>query len=125
MARILIVDDHKEIAELCASTLREDYDLDMVETANKAASMAARLDYDVVLMDIALRRSSGVTAALALRGLGFTGPIIAITGGLVEVDEMLFERARFAMTLHKPFMPDVLRAAVRQQLIQMPKGDGV
>jgi DNA-binding response OmpR family regulator len=125
MARILIVDDHNEIAELCASTLREDYDLDVVETANKAASMVARCAYDVVLMDIALRRSSGVTAALALRGLGFAGPIIAITGGLVEVDEMLFERSRFAMTLHKPFMPDVLRAAVRQQLIPMPRGDGV
>lgn len=113
MTRLLIVDDHKEVAEMYALAL-EGYDLDFAETANEAAGQAARHQYDLVIMDIALRRSSGVTAALALRGLGYEGPIIAITGGLVPSDDMLYGRAQFIETLHKPVMPSALIAVVQR-----------
>lgn len=113
MARLLIVDDHKEIAEVYAAILGDDHELDFAASANEAAAQVARNQYDLVFMDIALRRSSGVTAALALRGLGYDGPIVAVTGGLVPSDDMLYGRARFAETLVKPVMPATLREMVR------------
>lgn len=114
MARLLIVDDHKEIAEVYDATLGEDHQLDFADTANEAAGLAARHQFDLVFMDIALRRSSGVTAALALRGLGYEGPIIAVTGGLVPPDDVLYGRARFAETLTKPVMPSTLVEMVQR-----------
>jgi CheY-like chemotaxis protein len=114
MARILIVDDHKEIADLYGAILEDDHELDFATTANEAASKAARHQYDLIIMDIALRRSSGVTAALAIRGLGYVGPIVAVTGGLVPSDEALYGRARFAETLTKPVMPEAVRSVVKR-----------
>lgn len=119
MARLLIVDDHKEIAEVYNVLLGEEHHLDFAETANEAAGQVARHQYDLVFMDIALRRSSGVTAALALRGLGYEGPIVAVTGGLVPSDDLLYSRAGFVETLVKPVMPDTLREIV-QRFIRPP-----
>lgn len=114
MARILVVDDHEEVADVYAATLEEDHELSFAASANDAAGLAARHQFDLVIMDLALRRSSGVTAALALRGLGYEGPIVAVTGGLVPSDDVLFGRARFAETAVKPLLPDAMRALVAQ-----------
>jgi two-component system OmpR family response regulator len=113
LAHILIADDHDAIREVYANVL-EGHALDFVETAGDAAGAMVRGIYDLVIMDIALKRSSGVTAALALRGIGYTGPIIAVTGGVVETDPLLVERAGFAETLIKPVPPDEIRRIVVQ-----------
>lgn len=122
MARLLIVDDHKEVAEIYDAVFGEEHQLDFATTANEAAGLAARHTYDLVFMDIALKRSSGVTAALALRGLGYDGPIVAVTGGLVPSDDVLYGRARFAETLTKPVLPSTL-AETAQRFVEAPPSD--
>ena len=123
MARILVAEDHDVIRELY-ETLLSGHELHFVESASDAASyMAARPDYDLVIMDLALRRSSGVVAALALRGLGYTGPIIAITGSIVKVDPLLLERAGFVETLIKPAAAKELVRVV-QKYVGVTKGEG-
>lgn len=117
MLRALIVDDHEEIAEIFGGALLEaGVEWDAAKTANEAAAMAVRQSYDLVLMDMALRRSSGITAALALRGLGYQGPIFAVTAGLLPVDDILFKRVGFAETLTKPLQLEQLVEAARAHL---------
>lgn len=117
MARILVVDDHEGVAGVFGDIVTEaGHEVAFAATANEAASSAIRNRFDLVIMDMALRQSSGVTAALALRGLGYDGPIIGVTGGLVPSDERLLERARFAAMLRKPLMPVDLRAAIDREL---------
>lgn len=120
MARVLIVEDHDEIAEMMAEVLEAGgYQVAIVASANKAAEAFVLEPFDLVIMDILLRRSSGVTAALALRGLGFTGPIIAAHAGLQPVPGELYRRAGFAAELQKPFTLQDLPAIV-DRLLEPP-----
>jgi CheY-like chemotaxis protein len=83
--RILLVDDSPELATLVRSYLKDTgWDLDVVETGERAVAQATTERYDVVLMDIALPGLDGATAAHAIRaadlarGISPT-PIIAMT----------------------------------------------
>ncbi len=124
--RILIVDDHKEVSEVFAEILH-DHVIDVAATANEAASQYVRrvVDYNIVLMDIALRESSGVVATLALRALGYTGPVLVISGGLAPTDEELLPYCRFTKILSKPISPELLVAEVEKAVVEVPSTKGV
>lgn len=117
MALVLVVDDDNDVADVLGMILiGEGHQVAYAKSANEALSQAARHQFDAVIMDMSLLRSRGVTAALALRGLGYDGPIIGITGGLVPDDERLIDRAKFAAMLNKPVMPAVFAATVAEHL---------
>jgi CheY-like chemotaxis protein len=83
--RILLVDDSPELAMLVATYLKgTGWELDVVDTGERAVSQASTERYDVVLMDIDLPGLDGATAAHAIRtadlarGVSPT-PVIAMT----------------------------------------------
>jgi CheY-like chemotaxis protein len=83
--RILLVDDSPELAMLVRTYLRgTGWQLDVVESGERAVAQASTERYDVVLMDIDLPGLDGATAAHAIRaaelarGVSPT-PIIAMT----------------------------------------------
>ena len=83
--RILLVDDAPELATLVRAYLKDTgWDLDVVDTGERAVAQATTERYDVVLMDIDLPGLDGATAAHAIRaadlarGISPT-PIIAMT----------------------------------------------
>ena len=83
--RILLVDDSPELATLVRSYLNgTGWDLDVVETGERAVAQGTTERYDVVLMDIDLPGLDGATAAHAIRAADLARgtsptPVIAMT----------------------------------------------
>jgi CheY-like chemotaxis protein len=83
--RVLLVDDSPELATLVRAYLKDTgWELEVVDTGERAVAQATTERYDVVLMDIDLPGLDGATAAHAIRaadlarGISPT-PIIAMT----------------------------------------------
>jgi CheY-like chemotaxis protein/HPt (histidine-containing phosphotransfer) domain-containing protein len=83
--RILLVDDSPELATLVRTYLKDTgWELDVVETGERAVAQATTERYDVVLMDIGLPGLDGATAAHAIRAADLARgtsptPVIAMT----------------------------------------------
>lgn len=118
MARILIVDDNEEVAELFLGILEEaGHQCEISGSAYGAAVRALQsTPFDLAIVDLVLAGSDGVIAALAMRGLGFAGPIVVITGNLAEENSGLYRMAKFAGRLLKPVRPAELVAEVAKHL---------
>ena len=87
-----------------------------------AASVRAGRPYDLVLMDIQMPELDGYGATSALRSLGFTNPIVALTANAMD-----HERARCLQCgcdgfLTKPIQVDTLLRGVAGFLRQTAKG---
>ena len=120
MARILIVEDNVPVAQVFGEALQgAGHDVSFSTSANEA--IAAQIDAapDLVLMDMSLERSNGMTASLALRGAGYDGPILLVTGGLVPFDREMYERARISVELRKPIALEALVAEVEKYLTRV------
>lgn len=83
--RVLLVDDSPDLALLVKTYLKDTgWDLDIVETGERAVAQATTERYDVVLMDIDLPGLDGATAAHAIRAADLARgvsptPVIAMT----------------------------------------------
>jgi len=112
-----MVEDNDLVAEALSEALsRAGHNVDHSITPGGATHRIVRNSYDLVLMDLALPEYDGDKLAAEMRDVGFAGPIIALTGGLLTIDKELAERANFAAVLRKPILPDDLVAAVDQFL---------
>jgi len=128
MARILVVEDNDEIAAYLIDMLHSaHYEIDRAATAEGAVLRVKHNRYDLILMDLLLLErphtteapglapsANGAITTMALRYLGYVGPVIMLTGNLAGIDEEVIEAARFTGRLLKPALPkDVLPAVAR------------
>jgi CheY-like chemotaxis protein len=74
-------------------------------------ALAAGRAYDVVLMDISMRRVCGDVACATLRAAGATLPILAVSGNAEGAGDDLM-RHGFTAALGKPFTIEALRDAL-------------
>lgn len=119
MKNILIIEDNDEVAAVFEAILTDaGYSVERSAAAYGAVLRALKTPFDLVLMDLLLQGANGAVAALALRGLGFTGPIIIVTGGAMPIDQAAYDRAGFTGRLLKPVLPSELLAEVARQLDQ-------
>lgn len=117
MANILIVDDNDEVAEIFSELLEgEGHHVERAAAAYGAVLRALKTPPAVVIMDLLLQGANGAVAALALRGIGVTCPIVVVTGGLMPIDERVYELAGFSGRLLKPVKPSELLDEVRRRL---------
>jgi CheY-like chemotaxis protein len=117
MANILIIEDNDDVAELFKALIEEKgHYVERSAAAYGAVLRIAKTNFDLVLMDLLLQGANGAVASLALRGLGYVGPIIVITGGLMPLDEDICNRAGFAARLLKPVRPEELLNEINNQL---------
>jgi DNA-binding response OmpR family regulator len=67
--KILLIEDHKALAEITIDMLREMYDHDVEHALNavQACEMARQRPYDLILIDLKLPDSNGYDLALELR----------------------------------------------------------
>src|SRR5689334_32146 len=99
MASVLIVEDDDQVAQTI-----EDIVMELGHTCDRSAAaygaclrmLRSGVRYDIVLMDLLLQGANGAVTGLALRGLGFSGPILVITGNLMPIDQSLFDSVGFA-----------------------------
>ena len=130
MAVILVIEDDDQVATLITDIVA----LSGHTTDRAAAAYSGCLrmlqsgcSYDLVIMDLLLQGADGAIAALALRGLGYNGPILVVTGNLVPIDVGLYTAAKFAGRMLKPFGIEELRAEIDRQLAKnepAPSGTG-
>jgi CheY-like chemotaxis protein len=111
MGNILLVDDDVDFAEALSEQLRcAGHDVHSISDSEQAlaACLAEKggISPDVIIVDLYMPRQDGIQVIAALRQVGVTAPIIAISGGgsirftkMLEVAKVLGANASLA----KPF----------------------
>ena len=115
--RVLIVDDDAAFAEGLRAVLADVDRIDVVATAANGAEalrLAREQEPDVILMDIAMPRMDGVSAARRLRKTCPNARVVMLTGSDVEADR---NRAREVGAVDYLRKEDVVR--VPETLVQL------
>ena len=108
VAHVLIIEDEPLVADIMTATLSGAGHTSAHAVASYGAVLRvadSKSPFDVVLMDIMLQGANGAVTALALRGWGYAGPIVCITGGLMPIDKRVMKKANFAEYIEKPLLP--------------------
>ena len=78
--RLLLVEDEPLTIRMLAKGLREQaYAVDVAESADAAAALAADHDYDLIVLDLGLPDGDGLTLCRRIRDAGTTAPILILT----------------------------------------------
>ena len=127
---ILVVDDEKPIVDILVYNLqREGYNTLEAYDGEEALRLVARLKPDLVLLDIMLPKTDGITVCRRIR-YSYNIPIIMLSAKDEEVDKILGLEMGADDYITKPFSVRELVARVKANLrkndteIEFPKIDG-
>ena len=113
---VLIVDDHADTREMCATWLAV-WGFQPAEAADgsEALSQALALAPACILMDLSLPGLDGREGTRQLRADPRTRavPVIAVSGHSVAGVDVEADRGLFAAAVTKPWMPETLSGAIR------------
>jgi DNA-binding response OmpR family regulator len=112
--RILIVEDNEKVAGLLAKRLTENlFVVDLAKTVDEAMGALEIVDFDLVVLDLALPDGNGIDVLRALRKKGKQIPILIETArdDATHRVEALNQGADDYIV--KPFSPEELLARVR------------
>ncbi len=116
---VLIVDDHADTREMCA-TLLALAGFRTAEATNgvEALSMAKALLPDCILMDLSLPALDGREATRQLKSDEHTGgiPVIAVSGLSIGERVPRASEEGFAAVVTKPYTPEAVLSAIRLAL---------
>ena len=79
-ARVLLVDDNETVLSLMTDFLSSGYQVDRASTAGQALKAIAANMPDVILLDVNMPGTDGLTLLQSLRRHGVTAPAFVITG---------------------------------------------
>jgi DNA-binding response OmpR family regulator len=114
--RILVVDDEPTIREVVGLYLRrEGFEVESAADGDAALAMIARGGLDLLILDLMLPGSDGLTITRQVRAAGSL-PIIMLTARGEEIDRVLGLELGADDYLTKPFSPRELVARVRAVL---------
>ena len=112
MARIIVVDDERSIAEGVAAYLeREGHDVTTAATADRAVELG-RTSPDLIVLDVMLGRGSGFDVLRTLRGEGRRIPVIILSARVDVIDRVAGLELGADDYVTKPFEPRELVARV-------------
>jgi len=122
--RILVVDDDPELTDILQRALTEQlYHVEVAYDGQSAQHMVLSEDYDLVVLDLMMPRTDGVTVCRNVREAGKTTPIIMLTARDGTEDRILGLDAGADDYLVKPFSMGELLARIRaviRRIQQMP-----
>jgi two-component system response regulator AtoC len=117
-ARILVVDDEKDLAEYLAEELTiEGYHTATAYDGVDAVLNAIENEWDAVLMDIRMPKLDGIGALKIIRRIKPDLPIILFTGQANQSEMMASKRLGAFTCLLKPITTDHLFKTLNQVLI--------
>ena len=115
--RVLIVEDDKKIASFIKLGLEEEsYNVDVTHHGDEAIYLAQVNAYDVILLDIMIPGSDGLTVCKVLRDKDILSPIIMLTARDKLEDKIDGLDSGADDYLTKPFEFEELLARIRAQL---------
>ena len=117
LAKILLVDDNANIRKLMEIYLkREGLDVYHAEHGKEALDLLARQQIDLIVADIMMPEMDGLELTAALRGAGFTMPILMVTAKNTWPDKRLGFKSGADDYLTKPVDMEELILRVRALL---------
>lgn len=117
MKRILVVEDDPAILRGLLDNLRnEHYTVESESDGVKGLEKAAKLQWDLLILDIMLPRMNGLEICKALRQQGSSIPILMLTGKGEETDKVLGLELGADDYVTKPFSIRELLARVKALL---------
>lgn len=119
MAKVLIVDDEKSLAEMLKDVIELEggHQVKIVLDGEESIKEAGVTHYDLILMDIRLPGINGVEAFLKIKEIDPQVKVIMMTGLSVEglIEEALKEGAYAC--LHKPFDSERVVSLIEEALL--------
>ena len=113
MAKILIVDDEKNIREVVREYAElNGYETDEAEDGMKAIEMVAANQYDCVILDVMMPRLDGFSACKQIKKIQQV-PVIMLSARQEEYDKLFGFELGVDDYVVKPFSPKELMARVR------------
>ena len=130
--RILVIDDDSLVSESVSQVLLSaDYDVARAHNMEVALMNFTKVDYDAVVLDVFMPGMGGIEGIVELHALDADVPIIAISGGYMNMTpEAALDAAKkigAVAVLIKPFPPDELLVALSDVLgsdVLDSEGDG-
>lgn len=117
MGKILVVDDEESIRITLSEFLRKDkHDVQVAEDADKAIELLGQEDFDVVVSDIILPRTTGVDLLKAIRKISPYIQVVMMTGKPTVDTASESLRAGAFDYLYKPIRRDSILKTVRNAL---------
>jgi CheY-like chemotaxis protein len=102
--RVLVVDDNRVHRQLLHEVLTElDANVHLASNGEEAVEFGGVIDFDLILMDLAMQGTSGEVATSALRARGVQCLIIAVTAHVPPRYRGEFPRHGFDGLIEKPF----------------------
>jgi DNA-binding response OmpR family regulator len=115
--RILIVEDDESIARGLEHNLRaEGFEVSRARRGATALDLAARLEPDLITLDVMLPGMSGIDVCRELRRRGIRSPVIMLTARASELDKVLGLEIGADDYVTKPFSVRELIARIRARL---------
>ena len=123
--RVLVVEDEEDIAFPLVRTLeREGYDVDWVDSGQKALDQLGGGTTDVMILDLGLPDMDGLEVCRQARSAGYEGAIMIVTARAGELDRVVGLDYGADDYLAKPFGLAELQARVRALLRRTGAGNG-
>ena len=112
--RILIVEDEKKIASLIKRGLKEEgYASDIAQDGVEGEFFATTNEYDVIILDVMLPKTDGITLCKSLRSRKISTPIIMVTAKDAVSDKVKGLDSGADDYITKPFAFEELLARIR------------
>jgi DNA-binding response OmpR family regulator len=120
LARILVIDDDREVRDSIGSYLRRaGHEVRVASNGREALNGVRKPDIDLVITDLNMPDVDGIEVINELRESTASAPVIAISGGGLIDKQLLLDNARMlgaVATLAKPFELSELDRAIRAAL---------
>jgi DNA-binding response OmpR family regulator len=117
MARILVVEDDRDIAMLLEDDLAaEGHEVEVVQDGEAAGRRGQEAGWDLIILDVMLPRRDGFDVCRDLRRAKVRTPIIILTAKTHEAEKILGLDLGADDYVTKPFSPRELRSRIRAVL---------
>ena len=129
MAKILIVDDEKDIVTLISRyAQREGYDVSTADDGSKAIELCRKEDFDLIVMDVMMPDTDGFTACRKIHEMKDI-PVLMLSARGTEYDKLFGFEVGVDDYVTKPFSPKELMASIKVILTRhesaAPKKDDI
>jgi len=124
-AKVLIVDDDPLNRLVLEKTLKDEHDVFLVESGEKALTFVKTTQVDLIILDVIMPGIDGYEVLVQLKENPITQsvPIIFISANRSHDDEAKGLELGAMDYITKPFSPSIVRVRVRNQLLIKQKND--
>jgi len=120
LKRILVVEDHKDIAMLVEKRLSKTFEVELAFNGEDASDMLNNKEFDLVILDLSLPKKSGFDVLKDLRKKSSFPPVLILSGLNAVDDKVKGLKLGADDYLAKPFDMKELMARIEALLRRVP-----